>query len=404
MLSAANFVNAALLSGFDFFTGVPCSLLTPLVNETCSRRDLSYVVATSEGEAVAIAAGAYLAGKKTVVMSQNSGLGNMINPLTSLNFPFRIPTLLIVTWRGRPGEPDEPQHELMGRITASMLALLEIPMSVLPSDENVAETFRAIISPAIASGSSYALITKKGDFAETCASDRQFAPKPAGAIERWCESSERPTRVSVLEHLLGSVADVTAIIATTGKTGRELYTLQDRDQHLYMVGAMGSASAVGLGVAMNSQKPVIVVDGDGAALMRMGTFATIGARGPENFLHILLDNGVHDSTGGQQTVSSQVDWASIAAANGYRHTISIARIEDFARALDALQSRPGPNCLHVRTLPGSIENLGRQKVAPHEVAERFSSFLRGRQELGRSRLPDDVTSMRARRPFPPRTA
>ncbi|MFK4484962.1 phosphonopyruvate decarboxylase [Bradyrhizobium sp. USDA 336] len=383
MLSAATFVDAALQAGFDFYTGVPCSFLTSLVNETSRRRDLSYVIATSEGEAVAIAAGAYLAGKKTVVMSQNSGLGNMVNPLTSLNFPFRIPSLLIVTWRGRPGETDEPQHELMGRITTSMLDLLEIPTGLVPNEENLAQTFKTIISPTIASGSSYGLIVKKGDFEETRPSEKQLGPKPTGTIERWGENTGRPARISILERLLGLAPDDAAIIATTGKTGRELYSLQDRDQHLYMIGAMGSASAVGLGVAMNSPKPVVVVDGDGAALMRMGTFATVGARSPENFLHILLDNGVHDSTGGQQTVSSLVDWASIAAANGYRHIISVTGIEEFARAFRALQPRPGPNCLHVRTLPGSIENLGRPKVAPHEVAERFSHFLSEQQELDR---------------------
>lgn len=383
MLEATHFVDTALSSGFDFYTGVPCSFLTPLVNETSSRRDLSYVVATSEGEAVAIAAGAYLAGKKTIVMSQNSGLGNMINPLTSLNFPFRIPTLLIVTWRGRPGHPDEPQHEFMGRITSSMLALLQIPTALLPSSDDLTRTFMTTISSAIASGSSYALIARKGDFAETNLSERPLPHKTVAAIERGDESSDRPARVSVLEHLLGLVTDDTAIIATTGKTGRELYTLQDRDQHLYMVGAMGSASAVGLGVAMSSRKPVVVVDGDGAALMRMGTFATVGALGPENFLHILLDNGVHDSTGGQQTVSNRVDWGSIAAATGYRHIVSVTRIDDFARAFCALQSQLGPNCLHVRTHPGSIKNLGRPKVAPHEVAVRFSNFLRGKQRRAR---------------------
>jgi phosphonopyruvate decarboxylase len=191
------------------------------------------------------------------------------------------------------------------------------------------------------------------------------------------ERDKRPTRAAVLERLLAIVPDEAAVIATTGKTGRELFTLADRKQHLYQVGSMGCASGMGLGVALNVARKVVVLDGDGAALMKLGTLATIGAYAPPNLVHILLDNGVHDSTGGQATVSPSVDFARVALACGYRHAASCDSQFGFVQTFGAAMSATGPTLIHVQIAPGSMTKLGRPTVAPHEVARRFRAFVTG---------------------------
>jgi phosphonopyruvate decarboxylase len=169
------------------------------------------------------------------------------------------------------------------------------------------------------------------------------------------------------------VDERTAIIATTGKCGRELFTLADRPQHLYQVGSMGGASGMGLGVALNVDRPVVVLDGDGAALMKLGAFATIGAYAPKNLIHVVLDNGVHDSTGGQQTVSASVDFAAVALDCGYAYAASCDDVEGFEQAWRG--ARGGPSLIHLRVAPGSMEKLGRPTISPADVARRFKSFL-----------------------------
>jgi phosphonopyruvate decarboxylase len=175
--------------------------------------------------------------------------------------------------------------------------------------------------------------------------------------------------------MLTVVPQSAAIVATTGKAGRELFTLADRKQHLYQVGSMGCASGMGLGVALNVRRPVIVLDGDGAALMKLGTMATIGARAPSNLVHIVLDNGVHDSTGGQATVSATADFADIALACGYSLVASCTGLTGFETGLRSALAATGPCLVHVRIAPGSIEKLGRPTVSPPEIARRFRSFL-----------------------------
>jgi len=162
---------------------------------------------------------------------------------------------------------------------------------------------------------------------------------------------------------------------TTGKSGRELFTIADREQHIYQVGSMGGASAMGLGVALNVARPIVVVDGDGAALMKMGNMATIGAQAPKNLIHVLADNGVHDSTGGQATVSGGVDFAKIALACGYASAASADDLGGFARAMEAAYASDGPHMVHIRIQPGSLEKLGRPTVSPDTVARRFKAFL-----------------------------
>ncbi len=378
MITADEFMAEAGRRGFDFYTGVPCSYLTPLINGVLSNRALTYVGAASEGEAVAIAAGAYLAGRKTVVMCQNSGLGNAVNPLTSLNAPFRIPTLFITTWRGRPGEPDEPQHEVMGRITQDLIGLMEIEQAPFPNEAAaLAPAIDAAVRHMDSASLPFAFVMKKGDVQDGGLDQSPLSRPAAGRREDFATGGERPARAAVLTRFLELTDDRTAVIATTGKCGRELFTLADRDQHLYQVGSMGGASGMALGLALNTERPVVVLDGDGAALMKLGTFATVGAYAPKNLLHILLDNGVHDSTGGQATVSASVDFAAIALACGYGYAASCDSLEGFTAAFRAAASATRPALIHMRMAPGSIDKLGRPTVTPAEVAARFKAFVAG---------------------------
>ena len=376
MISAETFLREAKARGFDFYSGVPCSFLTPLINRVISDRGTHYVGAASEGEAVAIAAGAWLAGKGGVVICQNSGLGNTINPLTSLNWPFRIPLLLLVTWRGQPGLKDEPQHELMGKITAKLLDDIEVGHAGFPKTEaEIAPALDAALAAMAETGLPQALVMEKGSVAEEGLEQPESAPRQPGEHRDLCADGQRPARFAALERLLAVLPDSAAIVATTGKCGRELFTLADRPQHLYQVGSMGGASAMGLGVALNVDRPVIVLDGDGAALMKLGNLATIGAQSPNNLIHILLDNGVHDSTGGQATVSPNVDFATVALACGYRSAAACDDLAGLETAVEEALEGAGPHMIHLRITPGSIAKLGRPTVKPAEVARRFKDFL-----------------------------
>ncbi len=379
MLDTPAFLHAAGQSGIGFYTGVPCSFLTPLINRVASDPALHYVAAASEGEAVAIAAGAWLAGRQTAVMCQNSGLGNAVNPLTSLNTPFRIPTLLIVTWRGQPGLKDEPQHELMGRITQTLLTTMELQHRPFPTDAAGLQPALDAAHAAMArTGLPFALVMAKDSLREEELAEPARTPPAPGQRVDLSAGGERPTRIAILERVLAAIPDDVPVIVTTGKAGRELFTLHDREQHLYQVGSMGCAAPMGLGVALTTGRRTVVLDGDGAALMKLGALATIGAYQPPGLLHVVLDNGVHDSTGGQATVSATVDFAGVALACGYAHAFTCDSAAGFDAAFAQALGTAGPVLLHVRIRPGSLAVLGRPTIAPHEVAQRFRGFLRQR--------------------------
>ena len=378
MIEAGDFLSAAKRQGIDFFTGVPCSFLTPLMNAVISDREARYVGATSEGEAVAIAAGAWCAGRETVVMFQNSGLGNAVNPLTSLNHPFAIPTLVIATWRGEPGVKDEPQHELMGQITSQLLALAGVHGEPFPL---AAADIEPVLSRAIAhmraTGQPVGLVQPKGAIAPRpldearvepgtarCAGRLRRRGEPAaphgraGAAARQAARKRRPCR-----HHRPYRARA---LHPSGPCGPSLL----RRLH-------GGASAIGLGAALNCECEIAVLDGDGAALMKLGNMATIGAEAPARYTHVLLDNGRHLSTGGQATVSAHVDFASVAAACGYRFAARASGLAEAGAALDAALAVPGPRFVHVKVAAEEVAGLGRPTVAPRDVARRFRAHLTG---------------------------
>lgn len=376
MISAASFIDAGRARGFSLYTGVPCSYLKPFINYVIESDTLDYVAAANEGDAIAIAAGAELGGRRAVVMFQNSGLGNAVNPLSSLAFIFRLPMLLIVTARGQPGgAADEPQHALMGGITTRQLDLLEVPWAPFPDDEaDIAGALDRVDAHIAATGRPYALVMAKGAVAPhpltAQAPSRPIgAAPPDGAMARAVG-----TRSEVLQRVQQAATDRDLVLATTGYTGRELYALDDRANQLYMVGSMGCVSSLGLGLALaRPDRRVIALDGDGALLMRLGALSTIGFVRPDNLIHILLDNAMHESTGGQATVSDSVDFCAIAAACGYP---AVARCE----SLDAVSAHladaaPGLRFLHVKTDPGVPDGLPRPKITPAAVARRFREHL-----------------------------
>ena len=318
MIPASSFIDSCKKHGLTLWTGVPCSYLKPFINFVIDAPDLRYVGATNEGDAVGIAAGADLGGQPSVVMFQNSGFGNTVNPLTSLNMIFKVPTLVITTLRGEPGGAhDEPQHELMGQITGGLFDLMQIPWEYFPTEVSEVD---AVMGRAVAhmteKRTPYGLIMRKDSVADYKLQTKA-SPKPVteGSVGPWGPQASYPTRREVLAMIQAKVQPTDALVATTGFTGRALYALDDRPSQLYMVGSMGCASSFGLGLAIaQPQRRVVVLDGDGAALMRLGALATLGYERPDNLIHVLLDNEVHDSTGGQETVSHSVDLAGVAAA------------------------------------------------------------------------------------------
>ena len=377
MIEASQFVGSAKRLGFDFWAGVPCSFLTPFINYTIGDSELTYISSANEGDAVAAATGAALGGHRSVAMMQNSGLGNAVSPLTSLNQVFRIPVLLIITLRGEPGKPDEPQHELMGQITLELLETMRIPWGWFPdSEEDVEKALQTAVSQMDSSGRPYALIMKKGMVAPYPLGQTSGYEKPAIEHDRKVNipESQPPSRHDVLKELV-ACTDIseTVLIASTGFNGRELYAIDDRPNQLYMVGSMGCAASLGLGLSIvRPDKKIIVVDGDGAALMRLGNMATVGAYAGNNFYHLLLDNHVHESTGGQGTVSSTVNFPAVAAACGYQ---SISQTTADSLEIDSFLQAKAPAFKHIETRQGVPEGLPRPSVKPASVARRLMQHL-----------------------------
>lgn len=375
MIGAGDFIEPAKGLGFNTWAGVPCSFLTPFINAVIDDGAMRYISATNEGDAVAAATGAALAGQRTVALMQNSGLGNAVSPLSSLNWVFRIPILLIVTLRGEPGLSDEPQHELMGQVTGQLLDTLQIPWAWFPRTADEVEGALTVAQWNMEkTGLPYAFVMKKDSVEQAelesswQPSSRPMAFEPGPAVE------PELTRQEALREVIASTpVDDSVVVGTTGFTGRELFAIEDRPNHLYMVGSMGCASSFGLGLSLAlPDRKVLVADGDGAALMRMGNFATAGAYGEANFSHLVLDNGVHESTGGQSTVSAGVSFSGVARACGYREATSGTRADTLRRFLGDAN---GPSLLHLKTRRGVPENLPRPDVKPREVKARLMRHL-----------------------------
>lgn len=370
MIDIRQFGNALKQFGFSFFTGVPCSFLKDLINFAIN--ECEYIAAANEGDAAAIASGAFLGGKKSVVLMQNSGLGNAVSPLTSLNFPLRIPVLGFVSLRGEPGLSDEPQHELMGQITGEMLSLMRIKWTYLSRDLEEAKEQLIEANRHIDLNESFFFIVRKGTFSKE-ALNKQGQLLKANRVKLLKDKEEElPSRYEVLKVINRMITKNTIQLATTGMTGRELYEIEDSVNNLYMVGSMGCVSSLALGLSFTRpDKAIVAIDGDGALLMRMGSLAVNGAYGPENMLHILLDNSSYDSTGGQSTVASSINFVETAAACSYTSSIYVHDLEELEFYINKWKIEKGLTFLYLKIAEGSKEKVGRPKLKPYEIKERL---------------------------------
>ena len=385
MIDAKAFCDTARLAGFSLYTGVPCSYVKPFINFVIDAPDLTYIGATNEGDAVAIATGAELGGKRAIVMMQNSGLGNAVSPLTSLNAVFRIPVLLIVTLRGEPGGPhDEPQHELMGAITTQMLDTMSVAWAFFPQEASeIAPAIEKAVSHMTKTGLPFCLVMKKDSVAPHKLTTKPLvrqpdtttaAPTTASTTTATTDKAKRPSREEALRAVQRAALPQDIVIATTGFTGRELYACDDRHNQLYVVGSMGCASSLGLGLAWaRPDRRIVVLDGDGAMLMRLGALATLAYEQPQNLVHVLLDNEAHESTGGQSTVSHSMNLAGVARSCGYTDVSSVDTAEALETAL--ADRRPGLRFVSLKTRHGVPDDLPRPKVTPREVAGRIRKVL-----------------------------
>ena len=365
MIPGAVLADALAGHGYRLVSGVPCSNVGGLIDALGRDDRLGYVPAASDGAALAVASGARLGGRRSAVVLQNSGLGNLVNPLASLNMPYRIPVLLLVSMRGYPDPAgDEPQHRMMGLRTARILDSLGVEHAMLPADPALAGRVLAQAGEALEARRCFAVLVRRGvvEPAVRC-------PPPTAPL---------PSRLEAIEALAGCLGDGEAVVATTGLTSRELAAVRDRPNNFYMAGSMGHAAAIGLGLALERpRRRVVVLDGDGAVLMHLGTLSTIGHQAPANLVHVVLDNGVYGSTGDQPTTSSTTDLAAVARACGYRAAWCCRSPGELRPALARALVEPGPVFVLARIGTAVGEPAPRVTVLDglDAVAARFRASL-----------------------------
>ncbi len=380
MIVPRKFHDDLQAAGVEFFCGVPDSLL----KEFCAYVDAvlpieRHVITANEGAAVALAAGYHLAsGTVPLVYMQNSGLGNAVNPLLSLADPevYSVPMILLVGWRGEPGVKDEPQHVKQGRVTPAILESMGIPYHVLESDADAAtEVARMAVDEAVRSGGPFVLLARKDVFEK---SDKRRVHPHAGEFPL--------ARERAIECLLENLPEAATVVSTTGKISRELYELREQKGQghaadFLTVGSMGHASQIALGIAMAApDKLVACVDGDGAVLMHLGGLTTVAASKAPRFLHIVLNNGAHESVGGQPTVALDMSISDVARAVGYRTVLQpVENEKDLVAAVADLVRADGPALLEVRVAVGARSDLGRPNESPRENKQLFMERLRGGQ-------------------------
>lgn len=381
MIDSVEVVSCLSEYSFDPYLAVPCTLLKPLLSALHGRGSGAFFAAPNEGEAIAIAAGARLAGRNPVVLCQNSGIGNMMNPLTSLIHTFCLPLLLIVSWRGEPGSPDEPQHGLMGQITQQSLSLLGVHNSLFPA---TSERMRTGLATAVEymkmNSLPFAFVLSRQIMGTIDEADEPSSMSPAlGELTQCSPGSPGMTRRQAIDTVMSYVAGNDLVLATTGFTARELFTGFDRPGNFYVLGSMGCASTIGLGIAhyYNAGK-VIVLDGDGAALMRLQGLAAIGHYRCSGLIHIVLDNASYDSTGGQATISRTVRFAQVAQACGYAYSATLSLDEDLRRVMHHCLNTAGPHFIHVQLVSGGERETGRPSLTPIQIRDRFVDFIRVR--------------------------
>jgi phosphonopyruvate decarboxylase len=369
MITALGMLDTLADHGHALVTGVPCSYFAGPLRLLDRGVGPRYVPAVNEGSAIAIAAGASLGGELPVVLAQNSGFGNMINPLTSLVLPYRIAMTVMVSMRGWPtASAGEPQHHWMGRTVPGWLDSLDVPHWMLTADGPPLTELLQLARPALDDGRPAFILVAKGAIADDAPVEAPESPEPS--------SGARPNRDEVVATLLAEVGDA-HLLSTTGYLSRSLFNHGDRERNFYMQGSMGHVSGIALGAALTrTESRFVVLDGDGAVLMHMGVLATIGANAPANLTHVIFDNGVYDSTGGQRTGCSHTDFASAALACGYRDARTVDTTDALRAALRSALAAPGPTAIVVRGVPGGATGeRASNNVTVREIGARFRDSL-----------------------------
>lgn len=369
------FLDELISQDISFYTGVPDSLLKQLCLCIDDNADSKHhVIAANEGNAVGLAAGYHLGtGKTPVVYMQNSGLGNAVNPLLSLCDPdvYSIPMLLIIGWRGEPGVADEPQHIKQGRVQLELLKAMEIDYKIIAGNTTeYAEIIQNSIKAALSKNKPTALIIQKGTF-------DKYTPRSTKSVP----ASQLVTREEALETIIRKLPKSSIVISTTGKTSREIFEIREKNHQTHekdflTVGSMGHCSSIALGIALsNPDRKIICIDGDGALIMHMGSLATIGKLAPDNLIHILINNKVHESVGGQATAADSVDFQLLAKANNYLKVFSVNNHSQIEEVLSTALKVPGQAFIEVNVDPGSRAGLGRPLVKPIDNKKAFMLFI-----------------------------
>ena len=379
MITPKFFYDTLASYGIDFYAGVPDSLLKNLCAYITDHADATHnVIAANEGGAMGLAAGHYLAtGQIPVVYMQNSGEGNIINPLASLTDKevYNIPVLLVIGWRGKPGVHDEPQHVKQGKVTTGLLNVMGIDYTVLSKEE---EKAAVQIQKAVAymqqTKECFALVIEKDTFDNYQLTTQQTT------------SNLQLSREEAIQTVAAALGDKDVIVSTTGMISRELFEYrvamkQGHERDFLTVGSMGHASQIALGIAMEKHDRTIwCFDGDGASIMHMGSMAIVAQKAPKNYVHVIFNNGAHDSVGGQPTVGLNIDLPAIAKAVGYKHTFSVDTKPELQEILSSLRSQlsteGGPTLIEVKVKKGNRKDLGRPTTTPIQNKEALMEFLK----------------------------
>ncbi|MBQ9909415.1 MAG: phosphonopyruvate decarboxylase [Treponema sp.] len=374
MIRPSFFYDLLIKNGTDFFAGVPDSLLKNFCAYVTDNAPASnHIISANEGSATGLATGYHLAtGKIPMIYMQNSGEGNMVNPLLSIADPdvYSIPMLIVIGWRGEPGVHDEPQHVKQGKVTCDLLDAMKVPYEVLSDNEaDLPAQFEKAYKYIKENNAQYAFVIRKGTFDEY-------------KLVNNIPVEGKMSREEAIEKIMLGADDKTAFISTTGMISRELYELRDKhgqnhDRDFLTVGGMGHASQIALGIALQKKdRQIYCLDGDGASIMQMGGMATIGSRKPSNYVHFVLNNGAHDSVGGQPTVGREIDLCVIAEGCGYENVVKVETPEELDAVLHDSETKEKLTFVEVLVKKGARKDLGRPKSTPQENKKALMEFLK----------------------------
>ena len=374
MIRPQFFYDTLASYGIDFYAGVPDSLLKNLCAYITDHADVAHnIIAANEGGAMGLAAGHYLATSQIpVVYMQNSGEGNIINPLASLTDPdvYNIPVLLVIGWRGKPGVHDEPQHVKQGKVTTGLLNVMGIDYTVLSKDEDKAEgQIKKAVAFMQTTKQCYALVIEKDTF-------------DTYTLQNVEKNDLTMGREEAIQAVAAALGDKDVIVSTTGMISRELFEYrttmnQGHERDFLTVGSMGHASQIALGIALAQEgRKVWCFDGDGASIMHMGSMAIVAQKAPKNYVHVVFNNGAHDSVGGQPTVGLNINLPAIATAVGYKYVYSIESKDRLKELLEKLKEIEGPVFLEVKVKKGNRKDLGRPTTTPIQNKEALMAFLK----------------------------